>query len=211
MSNAQLTTVEQPLAVMVYHPYALVRAGIRRWLERQPPEVPARVAAETDDLRELVRQASWTWGIDLVVLPARAVALLVEALREEGTAPARERRAHESGQAEELGQDSSPGPAGLPPLLTAPQREVLALAAAGASYREAGQLLGKAHQTIKARLESARRRYGARTTTHAVALALTLGDLTPGDITRAHERLRAWRSIAERRRSLPGRQISQNL
>lgn len=62
----------------------------------------------------------------------------------------------------------------------------LALVAEGCDYREAAEVAGVEHETIKKQLQNARRRLGARNTAHAVALAFRSGVLDTVDPEEVH-------------------------
>jgi len=59
--------------------------------------------------------------------------------------------------------------------LTDRQADVLGLLARGLTARRAGELLGIDEQTVKGHAKDARRRLEARSTAHAVAIALREG------------------------------------
>lgn len=61
--------------------------------------------------------------------------------------------------------------------LTRRQRQALAAAAAGLSSAETAASWNTSVPIVKQQLASARRRLGARTTTHAVAIAINCGYL----------------------------------
>ena len=58
--------------------------------------------------------------------------------------------------------------------LTACERQVLRLLARGLTRREAGELLNKSEETVKALSKTCRSRLRARNTAHAVAIAVSL-------------------------------------
>ncbi len=66
--------------------------------------------------------------------------------------------------------------AGLPSL-TAREATVIDHVANGARVREIAEADGVGTETIKTQLDTARKRLGARTTAHAVALAIALGEI----------------------------------
>ncbi len=63
--------------------------------------------------------------------------------------------------------------------LTRREVEVLTLLATGASRRAISQLLSLSEETVKEYITRASKRLGAANKTHAVALALALGIITP--------------------------------
>lgn len=65
------------------------------------------------------------------------------------------------------------------PQLTLRQTQCLRLAAAGCEQAEIGRRLGLATPTVRIHLGYARDALGARNTTHAVALAMHHGIVTP--------------------------------
>lgn len=67
-----------------------------------------------------------------------------------------------------------------PPLLTSREREVLDLLARGRSADEAASELGVARNTIQNHLRSARAKLGAKTRSHAIALATGRGEIPLG-------------------------------
>jgi DNA-binding CsgD family transcriptional regulator len=58
--------------------------------------------------------------------------------------------------------------------LTETETKVLRLVAHGHTLERTAQLLGKSRETVKAQVRVARGRLGARNTTHAVAIAVSL-------------------------------------
>lgn len=66
------------ITALVYHPYPLCRAGIRRWLARHA-EIPGAVVAETGELPELARLIEREWA-DLLILPAGTLKMILTAL-----------------------------------------------------------------------------------------------------------------------------------
>jgi DNA-binding CsgD family transcriptional regulator len=62
--------------------------------------------------------------------------------------------------------------------LTARQREVLALVAAGRTAMQIGRTLGIEHTTVNRHLAEIYRALGAHDRAHAVALAIWSGDIT---------------------------------
>ncbi len=60
-------------------------------------------------------------------------------------------------------------------LLSARQRQILALAALGLTDREIAQRLARSPRTVRHHLAAARELLGAVNTTHAVAIALVAG------------------------------------
>lgn len=58
--------------------------------------------------------------------------------------------------------------------LTARERAILRRLALGDTLVEAAARFGKSHETVKAQAKAARARLGARTTTQAVAIAISL-------------------------------------
>lgn len=58
--------------------------------------------------------------------------------------------------------------------LTPRERDVLRRLAMGDTMPEIAQRFGKSHETIKSQAKMARARLGARTSTHAVAIAISL-------------------------------------
>lgn len=71
----------------------------------------------------------------------------------------------------------APDPAPQPALLTKRERDVLALLAHGLNADEAASELGVARNTIQNHLRSARAKLGARTRSHAIALAIGRGQI----------------------------------
>ncbi|MEV5184219.1 helix-turn-helix transcriptional regulator [Streptomyces werraensis] len=67
--------------------------------------------------------------------------------------------------------------------LTARQRQVLLLAAAGFTSEQAGRRLGIHRNTVDRHLGEAYRQLGARDRTHAVVLAIYHGHITLADLT----------------------------
>jgi LuxR family quorum sensing-dependent transcriptional regulator len=65
------------------------------------------------------------------------------------------------------------------PKLTPREREVLTWAAAGKTAWETSEILSVAEKTVRAHLESIRRKLNVVTTTQAVAMALLIGELQP--------------------------------
>lgn len=59
--------------------------------------------------------------------------------------------------------------------LTKVERRTLRLVANGSTYEEVAALEGVSRETVKTRLQAARKKLGARSTTHAVALAQRAG------------------------------------
>lgn len=66
--------------------------------------------------------------------------------------------------------------------LTARQREVLRLVAAGRTAIQIGRLLGIEHTTVNRHLAEVYRTLGAQDRAHAVALAIWAGDITLVDL-----------------------------
>lgn len=66
--------------------------------------------------------------------------------------------------------------------LTARQREVLALVAAGRTAMQIGRTLGIEHTTVNRHLAEIYRALGAHDRAHAVALAIWSGDITLADL-----------------------------
>lgn len=62
--------------------------------------------------------------------------------------------------------------------MTPRHRQALMLAARGWTTAASARYLGLSEKTVKAHLTSARVRLGARNTTHAVVLALAVGEVT---------------------------------
>jgi DNA-binding CsgD family transcriptional regulator len=69
-----------------------------------------------------------------------------------------------------------------PRQLTARQREVLRLVAAGRTAVQIGRQLGIEHTTVNRHLAEAYRTLGAQDRAHAVALAIWSGDITLADL-----------------------------
>lgn len=182
------------LTVLVYHPFPLTRAGIRRWLATHP-ELPAAVAAETGELDELVRLAGREW-VDLLIFPAGVLRLVLHRAAL-GVPPA--------------GPPAGP-PAAAPPadpaaasVFTQTDIRTLALLAVGATQAEAAAALGIAYGSMKARVARILDHARARSIAHAAALAWSAGAL--GEIqledaaaclarTRQERRARAARQAA---------------
>jgi DNA-binding CsgD family transcriptional regulator len=74
-----------------------------------------------------------------------------------------------------------PAPRPVTAVLSVREQEVLRLVADGSSLREIGEQLAIAEATVRTHLANANRKLGARNRAHAVALALTLGLIEPGD------------------------------
>ncbi|MEI5100337.1 helix-turn-helix transcriptional regulator [Streptomyces sp. PmtG] len=68
------------------------------------------------------------------------------------------------------------------PRLTTRQRDALALIANGYTNAQVGSRFGVSENCVSKHLAAIRKHLGARDRTHAVAIALTTGLLTPTDI-----------------------------
>lgn len=81
---------------------------------------------------------------------------------------------------------AAPFPSGARPrdealTLTESERRVLTLAASGLTKAEIAAALRVGEETVKTQVASARGRFGARNITHAVALAVSRGDVFVSD------------------------------
>ncbi len=66
----------------------------------------------------------------------------------------------------------------MKPILTTREAQVLSLTAQGNTRRDVAVALQIGEETVKAHLDKARRKLGAKTTPHAIALAIAAGLMT---------------------------------